>query len=93
MMGFMRLTCNEVALLDTPLGRPGVRLHDAEALVAAHHPRATFLVVLQSDETVVAVPLAQTGPALGQDVGVQVDLHRDSFRGAGGISPPLPARP
>jgi hypothetical protein len=65
------------------VGEPGVRvpavgLDLAERLAVDHHAGAAGAVVLQLHEAAVAVAVPQVGPVFGQDVRVQVDLHRAS---------------
>ncbi len=47
----------------------------AKDAVANHHPRATWLVVIEPDESRVAVFRVEIGPIARKNVGVEVDLH------------------
>ena len=52
----------------------------AEDAIADHHPRATRLVMLQPNESRVAVFRVEIGPLAREDVGVEIDLHRSNCR-------------
>jgi hypothetical protein len=47
----------------------------AKDAVANHHPRATWLVMIEPDESRVAVSGVEIGPVARENVRVEIDLH------------------
>ena len=72
-----------VALAHPHPGVPAVGLDLAEGPAVHVHPGAAGLVMVEAHPAAVAVALPQIRPALGQDVGVQVDLQRRGGRHLG----------
>ena len=64
-----------IHFLDATLGIPNVVRDLAKDAVADHHPRATGLIMIQPNESSVAVFRVEIGPVAREDVRVQVDLH------------------
>src|SRR6266568_1125881 len=64
-----------LAFLDTPLRLPYVVGDLAKDAIANHHSRAAGLVMIQPDESAVAVFRVEVRPVARQNVGVEVDLH------------------
>src|SRR5207247_2333042 len=61
--------------IDTPLRLPYVVGDLAKDAIANHHLRAAGLVMIQPDESAVAVFRVEVRPVARQNMGVEVDLH------------------
>jgi hypothetical protein len=64
-----------VAVLDATLRVPDGVGDLTKDAVADHHPRATWLVVIEPNESGVAVFRVEVRPIARENVRVQVDLH------------------
>ena len=70
-----------IAFLDAPaFGSQTLSVISRKNAVADHHPRAARLVMIQPNESAVAVFGVEIGPLVRKNVGVQVDLHGSSRR-------------
>ena len=57
---------------------PGVVADLAKETIADHHSRTTWSVVVEPDESRIAVLGVEIGPVVREDVGMKVDFHRCS---------------
>src|SRR6266566_3970493 len=69
-----------VALLDATFGIPHIVGDLAKNALADHHPRAARLVVIQPNESAVAVFRVEVRPVAWEDVRMEVDLHENCRR-------------
>ena len=65
-----------VALLNATLGVPHVIGYLAKDAITDHHPRAAWLVMIEPDESTVAVFGIEIGPVARQNMCVQIDFHK-----------------
>src|SRR5579875_461455 len=68
-----------VALLEPGSRVPAIALNLPKALAVPKHARTARPVMIEPDESAVAIPLPEIGPFLGQNVGMDIDPEHVYF--------------
>ena len=64
-----------ITVLDTHIGVPAIVFYFTKKFIAYHHSCTAWLVMIEPDESGVAVFGVKIGPIARENVGVEIDLQ------------------